>query len=68
MFEFSQVIDEETAAANKVREVVLVEEAAASVKAEAAKSIKEETEAELEEALPMLLAALKVLASLQRLI
>ena len=63
-----QVIDEETAAANKVREVVLVEEAAASVKAEAAKSIKEETEAELEEALPMLLAALKVLASLQQLI
>jgi hypothetical protein len=60
IFEPSQVIDEETTAANKVREVVLVEEAAASVKADAAKSIKEETEAELEEAMPMLLAALKV--------
>ena len=45
-----------------------MEEAAASVKAEAAKSIKEETEAELEEALPMLLAALKVSASLHLLI
>nr|AML30857.1 axonemal inner arm dynein heavy chain 1 [Marsilea vestita] len=61
-----KVIDKETTEANKVRDVVLAEEAAASVKAEAARSIKEETEAELEEALPMLMAALKALDTLTK--
>ncbi|KAH7442335.1 hypothetical protein KP509_03G083100 [Ceratopteris richardii] len=64
--ELLKVIDEETISANKVREVVLAEEAAASVKAEAARSIKEETEADLAEAMPMLLSALKALDTLTK--
>ncbi|EFJ27757.1 hypothetical protein SELMODRAFT_94851 [Selaginella moellendorffii] len=64
--ELLQVIDTETTEANKVREVVLVEEAAASIKAAEAKAIKDDTEAELAAAMPMLEAALKALDTLSK--
>lgn len=54
------MIDKETIEANKVKAVVLVEEAAANVKAEAAAIIKADTEAELALVMPILEAALKV--------
>lgn len=55
-----QVIDRETVEANKVRTVVLAEEAAANIKADEAKAIKEDTEAELQIVMPILEEALRV--------
>lgn len=49
--------------ANKVRTVVLAEGEAANVKAEAAKAIKEDTEAELAVVMPILDSALKVIVN-----
>eukprot|EP00898_Chlorokybus_atmophyticus_P008353 jgi/Chlat1/8519/Chrsp80S07812 len=60
------VIDNETREANKVRAVVKGEEDIASKKAASAKAIKDETEAELAEAMPMLQAALKALDTLSK--
>lgn len=54
------MIGKETIEANKVKAVVLVEEAAANVKAEAASVIKLDTEAELALVMPILESALKV--------
>jgi dynein heavy chain len=54
------VIDRETVEANKVKAVVLVEEAAANVKAEAAAAVRADTEAELALVMPILESALKV--------
>jgi dynein heavy chain len=56
-----QVIDRETVEANKVKAVVMVEEAAANVKAEASAIIKADTEAELALVMPILESALKVM-------
>eukprot|EP00899_Mesostigma_viride_P012092 jgi/Mesvir1/20884/Mv07961-RA.1 len=64
--ELMTVIDAETVEANKVRAVVKGEEDIASRKAAAAKAIKDETEAELAEAMPMLEAALKALDTLSK--
>ena len=54
------MIDRETVEANKVKAVVLVEEAAANVKAEAAAAVRADTEAELALVMPILESALKV--------
>ncbi|KAL2633853.1 hypothetical protein R1flu_005332 [Riccia fluitans] len=61
-----RVIDKETVEANKVRTVVLAEEAAANVKAEEAKAIKEDTEAELQIVMPILEEALRALDTLTK--
>lgn len=55
-----QVITRESAAADKVKQVVSKEEAAASEEAAQVKTIKNECEADLAVALPLLEAALKV--------
>ncbi|KAL3693679.1 hypothetical protein R1sor_007330 [Riccia sorocarpa] len=61
-----RVIDKETVEANKVRTVVLAEEAAANVKADEAKAIKEDTEAELQIVMPILEEALRALDTLTK--
>jgi len=60
------VIDRETIEANAKKEVVQTEEAAANVKAAAAKAIKDECEGELAVAMPMLDAALQALNTLTK--
>lgn len=55
-----EVISHETVEADKVKQVVSQEEAVASEEAAKVKAIKDECEADLAEALPMLEAALKV--------
>lgn len=54
------MISTETIEANKVKAIVLVEEGAANIKAEAASMIKLDTEAELALVMPILESALKV--------
>ncbi|BFI29560.1 dynein axonemal heavy chain [Marchantia polymorpha subsp. ruderalis] len=61
-----RVIDRETVEANKVRTVVLAEEAAANIKADEAKAIKEDTEAELQIVMPILEEALRALDTLTK--
>lgn len=60
------VIAAETVEADKVKAVVSVEEAAASEEAAGVKVIKDECEADLAEAMPMLEAALKALDTLTK--
>ena len=64
--ELMEVIDKETTDANKVRVVVQAEEEVASKKAAEAKAIKDETEAELAVAMPLLESALKALDTLTK--
>jgi len=61
-----KVIDKETIQANAKRQVVQGEEEAATVKADAAKAIKDDCEAELSVAMPMLDAALQALNTLTK--
>lgn len=63
-----QVVDTQTRAAEAKKEVVVGEEAAANEKAAAAKAIKDECEADLAVALPMLEAALKALDTLTKVV
>jgi len=61
-----EVITHESAEADKVKQVVSKEEAAASAEAAKVKAIKDECEADLAEALPMLEAAIKALNTLSK--
>ena len=60
------VIKEDTEAANKTKEVVAADEAAASVKSAECKAIADDAQADLDEALPALDAALKSLEKLSK--
>ena len=60
------VVDKETEQAEAKRAVVEKEEAVANVKAQAAKAIKDECEAELAEAIPLLEAAITALNTLTK--
>ncbi|XP_073385492.1 uncharacterized protein [Physcomitrium patens] len=66
VMELLKVIDKETKEANKVKAVVLTEEADANVKAEAASAIKLDTEAELALVMPILESALRALDTLTK--
>ena len=61
-----KVVDKETEQAEAKRAVVEKEEAVANVKAQAAKAIKDECEAELAEAIPLLEAAISALNTLTK--
>lgn len=60
-----EVISKESVEADKVKQVVSKEEATASAEAATVKAIKDECEADLAEALPLLEAALKALDTLK---
>ena len=64
--ELMVVIERDTASANETRAVVEKEEAAANIKAEEARTIKEECEAGLAEAIPALESAVKALSILKK--
>ena len=59
-FRYKQVISRESAEADKVKQVVSKEEAAASAEAATVKAIKDDCEADLSKAMPLMEQAVQV--------